>query len=188
VSAGLPNPRQNEPPTQDGALRAAGRGLLLDLYAALRSLKLYPVENTTVQKALDDLQATAVNLLRTESEVEIRLSGDFIFINQTRLRLELDNYASFSQILAQFRAFEIGVIRVHPGMERREWQAFLSVLLSLQAAVGHGGRVRGGAEPPRWRSGDAPRDRAGTAERGEPRGPGAAQGSCQAHRMPRAWR
>ena len=181
MSAGMPNPRQGEPPTQDGALRTAGRGLLLDLYAALRSLKLYPVENATVQKALDDLQATAVSILRTETEVEIRLAGDFIFINQTRLRLELDNYASFSQILAQFRAYEIGVIRVHPGVERREWQAFLSVLLSLQARAGRRGGLRGGAEPPRGRRGDAPRDRAGAAERGEPRGPGAAEGSRQAH-------
>ena len=44
MSTGMPNPRQSEPPSQDGALRTAGRGLLLDLYAALRSLKLYPVE------------------------------------------------------------------------------------------------------------------------------------------------
>src|SRR4029453_772051 len=99
----MPNPRQSAPPTQDGAVRSAGRGLLLDLYAALRSLKLYPVENTTGQKALDDLQATATTILKAEAEMEIRLAGDFIFINQTRLRLELDNYASFSQILAQFR-------------------------------------------------------------------------------------
>jgi hypothetical protein len=129
-------PAPERTPSQDGALRAAGRGLLLDLYAALRSLKLYPVENATVQTALDDLQKTTDGILRTETEVEIRLSGDFIFINQTRLRLELDNYASFSQILAQFRAYEIGVIRVHPGIERREWQAFLSMLLSLQARSG----------------------------------------------------
>ena len=162
-------------------LRTAGRGLLLDLYAALRSLKLYPVENATVQKALDDLQAHGGELLRTETEVEIRLSGDFIFINQTRLRLELDNYASFSQILAQFRAYEIGVVRVHPGVERREWQAFLSMLLSLQARAGAEGvfeEVRSRLE---GAGGDAPRDRAGAAERGEPRGPGAAEGSRQAH-------
>ena len=37
-------------------LRQGGRALLLALYTALRSLKLYPVENATVQKALDDLR------------------------------------------------------------------------------------------------------------------------------------
>ena len=39
----------------EGRLRQGGRALLLALYTALRSLKLYPVENATVQKALDDL-------------------------------------------------------------------------------------------------------------------------------------
>jgi HD-GYP domain-containing protein (c-di-GMP phosphodiesterase class II) len=114
----------------EGQLRQGGRTLLLAFYTALRSLKLYPVENATVQKALDDLDATARALLAIESDLEIRLAGDFIFVNATRLRLELDNYASFSHILAVLRAFEIGVLRIH-GSDRRDWQILLSLLLSL---------------------------------------------------------
>lgn len=113
------------------ALRHGGRGLLLLFYAVHRALKLYPVENATVQRALDDLQAATVALLGTEQEVEIRLAGDFIFVNSTRLRLELDNYASFSSILGILREFDIGTIRLEEGLERREWQAFVSLLLSL---------------------------------------------------------
>ena len=52
-------------------------------------------------------------------------------MNATRLRLELDNYASFSHILTMLRAFEIGGLRILPSVSRREWQIFLSVLLSL---------------------------------------------------------
>ena len=108
-----------------------GRSLLLALYTVLRSLKMYPVENATVQKALDDLDASARALLHTEKELEIRTAGDFLFVNATRLRVELDNYASFSHILAMLRAFDIGVLHIRSGMERREWQIFLSLLLSL---------------------------------------------------------
>ena len=115
----------------DGQIRQGGRSVLLALYTALRSLKLYPVENATVQKALSDLDVTAKTLLQSEIELEIRLAGDFIFVNSTRLRLELDNYASFSHILAIFRAFEIGALRVKSGVDRREWQVFLGLLLSL---------------------------------------------------------
>ena len=122
---------ETDRPTSDGQVRQGGRSLLLTLYAALRSLKLYPVENATVQNALDDLDATVHALLGLESDIEVRLAGDFIFVNSTRLRLELDNYASFSHIVAMFRAFEIGILRIHAGTERREWQAFLSSLLSL---------------------------------------------------------
>jgi HD-GYP domain-containing protein (c-di-GMP phosphodiesterase class II) len=115
----------------EGQLRQGGRSLLLALYSALRSLKMYPLENATVQKTLDDLNVSAQALLKAEIELEIRLAGDFIFVNATRLRVELDNYASFSHILAVFRAFEIGVVHIRSGMERREWQVFLSLLLSL---------------------------------------------------------
>jgi HD-GYP domain-containing protein (c-di-GMP phosphodiesterase class II) len=117
----------------EGFIRHAGRGFLLTFYAALRALKLYPVENTTVQKALDELQGTATSLLQTETELEMRLAGDFLFINGTRLRLELDNFAAFSNLLTTLRAFEIGIFRTHSGVERREWQALLSILLSISA-------------------------------------------------------
>ena len=115
----------------EGQLRLGGRTLLLALYTALRSLKLYPVENTTVQRSLDDLDVAARSLLAVESDLELRLAGDFIFVNSTRLRLELDNYASFSHILTMLRAFDIGGLRVTSSVSRREWQIFLSLLLSL---------------------------------------------------------
>jgi len=117
----------------EGFLRHAGRGFLLTFYAALRALKLYPVENATVQKALEELQSSAVTLLDRETEFELRLSGDFLFINGTRLRLELDNFAAFSNLLTTLRAFDIGIFRTHEGVERREWQALLSILLSVSA-------------------------------------------------------
>jgi HD-GYP domain-containing protein (c-di-GMP phosphodiesterase class II) len=124
-------PEAPRPGSGEGALRHSGRGFLLALYTGLRSLKLYPIENATAQKALDDLQAAAVNLLASEEEIELRISGDFLFINATRLRLELENYASFSYILATFASFDIGTLRVRQGVERREWQIFVGLLLNL---------------------------------------------------------
>jgi HD-GYP domain-containing protein (c-di-GMP phosphodiesterase class II) len=115
----------------EGFIRHAGRAFLLTFYAALRALKLYPVENAAVQKALDELQIASSGLLERERELELRLAGDFLFINSTRLRLELDNFAAFSNLLTMLQAFEIGLFRVHEGVERREWQAMLSILLSI---------------------------------------------------------
>jgi hypothetical protein len=123
-----PKPRE---PGDEAFIRTSARGLLLTLHSALRALKLYPVENATVQKALDELQSTATHFLTAENEIELRLSGDFLFLNSVRLRLELDNFAAFSGVLSMLRAFDVGVLRVHAHVERREWLAFLSMLLSL---------------------------------------------------------
>jgi HD-GYP domain-containing protein (c-di-GMP phosphodiesterase class II) len=131
----LPDNRQNvgSMQTSDAYLRVAGREFLVHLYTALRSLKLYPLENPVVQKALDDLVATADQIISREQELEVRVTGEFIFVNSTRLRLDLDNYASFSHVLSVLRTIGIGVVRGEQGIDRREWTGFLSLLLTTAA-------------------------------------------------------
>lgn len=126
-----PRHRPGGSEAEDGYTRQAGRQFLLTLYAAMRSLKFYPVENTAVQNALHEHEEVTAALLARAGEIEVRLSGDFIFVNATRLRLELDNYAAFGGILGTLRGFDIGQLVVREGIDRREWQAFLSLLLSL---------------------------------------------------------
>jgi len=119
--------------SSDVLIRQGGRDFLLHFYAALRSLKLYPIENEQVQRNLDELQRSATALLRLDDDLEIRLSGEFIFVNSTRLRLGLDNFASFSHILTTLRQCGVGVLGVDADVERREWQVLLSLLLSFSA-------------------------------------------------------
>src|SRR6058998_3196893 len=119
--------------TTDGFLRHAGRDFLVVLYTSFRSLKLYPIENTQVQKALDDLAATTKQLLDVERELEVRIQGEFIFVNSTRLRLDLDNYASFSHILGVLQQCGIGAVRLDEGVDRKQLQVFVSLLLAYAA-------------------------------------------------------
>jgi HD-GYP domain-containing protein (c-di-GMP phosphodiesterase class II) len=115
--------------TTDGYIRGAGREFLITFYTALRSLKLYPLENPVVQKSLDDLAGSAQAIVAREQELEIRVTGEFIFVNSTRLRLDLDNYASFSHVLTILRGAGVGLVRAEEGADKREWTSFLSLLM-----------------------------------------------------------
>jgi HD-GYP domain-containing protein (c-di-GMP phosphodiesterase class II) len=119
--------------TSDAYIRGAGREYLVMLYTALRSLKLYPLENPVVQKALDDLTHTAQAVIGREQELELRVAGEFIFVNSTRLRLDLDNYASFSHVLGILHGAGVGLVRAEEGADKREWTSFLSVLMATAA-------------------------------------------------------
>jgi HD-GYP domain-containing protein (c-di-GMP phosphodiesterase class II) len=113
----------------DAYIRRAGRGFIISLYAALRAIRLYPLENTAVQNAVDDLTEVAGDLIDREHELEIRVSGEFVFINTVRLRLDLDNYASFSQLLSLFRSSGIGSLHLETRPTAKEWQRFLALML-----------------------------------------------------------
>lgn len=110
-------------------LQAYGKRLLGALYAALRALKLYPVENAAVQQALDELHALAIRMVEAESGMELRVVGEFFFLNETRLRLDLSNFATFGSFARSLQDHGVGSVEVLPGVERDEWAPFLSLLL-----------------------------------------------------------
>jgi HD-GYP domain-containing protein (c-di-GMP phosphodiesterase class II) len=112
----------------DAYIRRAGKGLILALYAALRAIRLYPLENAAVQNAAEELTTLTKEMLEHEHELEMRVSGEFVFINSVRLRLDLDNYASFSHLLSVFRAAGIGSLQLHRTPTLKEWQRFLAFL------------------------------------------------------------
>ena len=110
------------------AIRRAGRNFIVAFYAALRAMKLYPLDHTAVKKTLAELAEITSDLARGEGELELRISGEFIFINQTRLRLDLSNYASFGHLLTLCKAAGIGGITFTGTTTPRDWTVFIARL------------------------------------------------------------
>jgi len=101
---------------------------MVAFYAALRAIKLYPLEHSAVQKTLVELSQVAEELRAEEGELEFRISGEFIFLNSTRLRLDLSNYATFGHILTLCKVAGIGAIHVGPQGTAKDWTLLLSLL------------------------------------------------------------
>lgn len=114
----------------DAFLRKAGRQLIVAIYGALRALRLYPAENEAVRNALQELSGAARTLLTKDNELELKATSEFLFVNGVRLRLDLDNYASFSHILSLMRSCGIGTLHVSPAAQERDWLVLLSLLLA----------------------------------------------------------
>jgi HD-GYP domain-containing protein (c-di-GMP phosphodiesterase class II) len=113
-------------------LQPLGRALVITLYAASQSLRIYPVENAAVQNALNELYRVARRLLDREGVLELRLVGDFLFLNDARLRLDLSDYAAFSYVIDAYSRHGIGRIEFTTDLVYRD----LVPLLSLLAEAG----------------------------------------------------
>ncbi|MDQ6634985.1 MAG: HD-GYP domain-containing protein [Gemmatimonadota bacterium] len=115
--------------SDDAFIRGSGKKLIMAFYAALRAIRLYPLENAAVVKSAEELSAMASELLKKEHELEIRVSGEFVFINGVRLRLDLDNYASFSHLLSVFSSSGVGSLHLRAAPTVKQWSRFLALLL-----------------------------------------------------------
>ncbi len=124
-----PPPPESEQATES-YLRQVGREFLVALHTTIRSLTLYPLENAQVQKALDHLVVISTRILDAQGELEVRVEAEFIFVNGTRLRLELNSFAFFSHVFGVFRHCGIGAIRIHAAVGRQELQLLVGLLVS----------------------------------------------------------
>ena len=115
--------------SDDARIRRTGKVFILAFYTALRAIRLYPLENAAVVRSAQELATLAAELLSKEEELQVRVSGEFVFINTVRLRLDLDNYASFSHLLSVFRALGIGSLHLPEAMSAEAWSRFMALLL-----------------------------------------------------------
>jgi len=106
-----------------------GRKLLTAIFGALSALRLYPIENETVQQALSELQTLVQEIVDADGAAEVRVVGDFFFLNETRLRLDLSNFATFGSFARALNDHGIGAVEIVAGVTRDEWAPFLSMLL-----------------------------------------------------------
>ena len=113
---------------EGGDIKRLGRLFVLAFFQAMRSVKLYPVENAAVQKAVLDLTAVTSEILRVAQEIDLRLSGDALFMNGSQLRLEADNFAAFKGVNNQLRACGIGELHLGAPPLPRDYIVLLSTL------------------------------------------------------------
>lgn len=114
----------------EGVVRKIGRTWVTAVYIALRNLRMYPLENAVVQKGLEDLTNLSAELLAGDGECEFRLAGEFLFLNATRMKLDLDNFTSFSFLLNRCRDSGVGLIRFVDRPALRDWTVLLSFLIN----------------------------------------------------------
>lgn len=117
-------------PLADHGDQRTSRAFVVALHGAVRAVRLYPVENAAVQKSIQELGAAAERVTRAEGECTMRRVGDYLFLNDTRLRLTLDNYAAVVYVLGLLRDAGIGGIGVGPAADPRGWIVLLAFLQS----------------------------------------------------------
>jgi HD-GYP domain-containing protein (c-di-GMP phosphodiesterase class II) len=113
----------------DTMVQPLGRAFVVAFHAAGQSLRIYPLENATVQNALTEMYKVVRRLLEREGIFELRLAGDFLFINDARLRLELSDYAAFSYVIGTLDRHGIGSVEFGTAVTVKDLAPFMSLLL-----------------------------------------------------------
>jgi HD-GYP domain-containing protein (c-di-GMP phosphodiesterase class II) len=118
----------------DRAAQQLGRDFVFALHSTLRALRLYPLENQAVQNALAELELVSGAILAKEGSISLHYIGDYCFVNDLRLRIDVGSFATFGAVSRLLGAHGIGQMEIVAGVTREEWTRFLTRLNSEPAA------------------------------------------------------
>lgn len=104
------------------------RAFVVAMNSAMRAIRLYPLENTAVQRAVAELGNCTERIVEVEGECALRRVGDVLFLNDMRLRLSFENYAAVASLLSALREAGIGGFSLQRRPDPRAWVVVLSFL------------------------------------------------------------
>jgi HD-GYP domain-containing protein (c-di-GMP phosphodiesterase class II) len=105
-----------------------GTGILSTMYAALRAVQLYPAENDVVKRSLQEVKEQADALIEHDGGLSIWVAGNYMFVNDLQVKLDLHDYASLSAFREVLRGHGVGRMEVGAKASAADWQSFLTLL------------------------------------------------------------
>ena len=102
--------------------------ILSAMYGAVRALQLYPAENDVVKRGLKEAKETADRILEHEGGLSVWVAGNYMFVNDLQLRVDLHDYASLAAFREVLRGHGIGRMEADPKAGAEDWQTFLELI------------------------------------------------------------
>jgi HD-GYP domain-containing protein (c-di-GMP phosphodiesterase class II) len=111
------------------AARGRAEALLAALYAALRIVRLHPIETRAVRDALDSLDARVRASIAAEGQAELRVVRQALYLNGRRIPNGIENYVYYAHCLGTLQRAGVATVKVVEPPPARDWQLFLSLLV-----------------------------------------------------------
>ena len=120
-------------PEDRAFLKANGESLVIHLFAASKTLRLYDLKNRAAQRALADVMTPLRTLLEREGRVVIRSSNEFLLLNEYRITVESQHYGPFEYWVGEMKKRGVEAIEFGAATGGEEVAAFLLEFFKVEA-------------------------------------------------------
>jgi len=120
-------------PEEREFLEQNGEELVIRMFAAAKILRLYSANNRASQRALADLMQTLGKILEREGRVLLRLSNEFLLLNEHRIAADPQHYAPFEFWAQEMKKREVEAIEITSGADEQSAAAFLTLFFQVEA-------------------------------------------------------
>ena len=138
-------------------LDKAGRGLVNQLAAIIRTAQIHDPSNVAVVQAIDRLVVMLAALHAEGSPVGLELVGEYFYLNENRIKFSMEHLVNFDHLVREFKKVKLGSVTFNQGVSPSDVQGFLKAFIAASFAADPFGELSDGTASIRTLTIGAPR-------------------------------
>lgn len=112
-----------------------GKSFIAQLHILLKTAQIHDAGNVALEAPVEHGFEALRQLWRWNPEVTLRIHGDYLSLNDLKMKMDIDTYTSFTSVLEILRRYEIGQVTFKNSLSKPDFVRFCYLLLKTSAQV-----------------------------------------------------
>jgi HD-GYP domain-containing protein (c-di-GMP phosphodiesterase class II) len=121
--------------TVDEELAYLGKALVNQFYILLKTARLHDSSNVAWDQPLENFMKTVQELVQPRQELPLKLKGDYLFLGDSKLKMDIEGFTSFSSVIDEMKKREVGSILFKRSTNSLEIRRFVYLFTAIDAVM-----------------------------------------------------
>jgi len=134
------NPKQAEPLSTrhlissrglDEEMAKKGKELVNQFYILIKTAQIHEPTNVAMETPIENVFRTLRGVWQWSDDAYLRLEGDYLFLDELKLKMDIDGFTSFTSLIDALKQLQIGGILFKKSSTVEELKRFVYILVQM---------------------------------------------------------
>ena len=113
-----------------------GRELVTHLAVLFKTSQIHDPSNVAMESPTEKMMQCLERLWQWDQAVSLRLAGDYLFLDDMRLRMDMERFVSFTKVIEELKRVQIGTLSFTTGLAPDELKRAIYIITQADAING----------------------------------------------------
>ncbi|MFQ5456179.1 MAG: HD-GYP domain-containing protein [Nitrospirota bacterium] len=114
-----------------------GKKIINQFSILLKTARIHDPNNVALLQPLDSFMNILKSLFKWNNNISLKLKGDFFYLEDVKVKMDIDGFLSFMSVIEEFNRCNIGEIIFHDSITDENIKRFIYLFISIDAKGSH---------------------------------------------------
>lgn len=112
-----------------------GKNLANQFYILMKTAQIHDISNVAFDQPAENFMKTLEEMSRLGSDIALQLKGDYLYMGETKLKMDIDSFTSFTAVIDEMKKRGVGGITFKGSTRIGDVRRFIDIFANLDTKV-----------------------------------------------------